>query len=373
MGSNGMRCPVARLLSGIILVYGITLQTGTSQAQEPPNPTLEHRPAPKPKSTLIPEGKIKIDVVVSDSAGKPVLGLQPWDFRILDNNQPRKVMSFRAFDGIQVMPNPPVQAIVVIDTANLEFSQVAFARQQVDQFLKQDGGHLQLPTTVALLTDAGVRMQSRPSTDGNAVASVVDGIKGTVRTLDSAAGSDGMVQRFQLSLRNVAAIAENEANRPGRKLLIWVGPGWPMLNRPDVGYSGIEQKRWFDAIVELSTRLREAQMSVYSVAPQTGSSTNTFAYQAFMKGVPTYQQADSGNLALRVLALQTAGLALGPDNNLVDQLNRCVADANAYYRISFDPVQAAHADEYHDLKVVVDKPGTVVRTNTGYYNEPPGN
>lgn len=57
----------------------------------------------------------------------------------------------------------------------------------------------------------------------------------------------------------------------------------------------------------------------------------------------------------------------------MNQLNRCVADASAYYRISFDPPAAAHADEYHDLKVVADKQGTVVRTNTGYYNQPPGN
>ena len=381
MGSRGVRCGIVRLRfigAGFLLLSGLTMQAApqdaptTPKTQGPPDPVLSNRPAPKPKSMLIPEGKIKLDVLVSDGAGKPVTGLQPWDFKILDDNQPRKVMSFKAYDGVQVMPDPPVEAILVIDTANLPFSQVAFVRQQVEQFLKQDGGHLKVPITLALLTDAGVNIQSRPSVDGNALASMVNGIKGSVRTLDSAMGSDGMVQRFQLSVRNIAAIAENEARMPGRKLLIWVSPGWPMLNRPDVGYSGKDQKRWFDAIVELSTRLREAQMVVYSVAPEAGSN-NTFTYQAFIKGVPSYQQAESGNLALKVLAVQTGGLALGPDNNLMNQLNRCVADASAYYRISFDPPAAAHADEYHDLKVVADKQGTVVRTNTGYYNQPPGN
>jgi len=380
MRSNGARCVAAWLLpigAGVFLLCGATLQAAGQEAapsaQEPPNPTLEQRPVPKPKNLLIPAGKLKLDVVVSDAAGKPVPGLQPWDFKILDNGQPRKVISFRSYDGVQVMPDPPVQAILVIDTVNLPFSQVSFVRQQVEQFLKQDGGHLKMPTTLALLTDAGIRFQPRPSLDGNAIASVVDGIKGSVRTLDSAMGGEGMVERFQLSVRSLAEIAENEANRPGRKLLIWVGPGWPMLNRSDLGYSGKEQRRWFDAIVELSTRLREAQMAVFSVTPETGSNSYTFTYQAFLKGVPTYQQADSGNLALKVLAMQTGGLALGPDNNLAAQLNRAYADASAYYRISFDPPPAAHADEYHDLKVVVDKPGVTVRTNTGYYNEPPGN
>lgn len=351
----------------LILLCGVALH-GAQQVQEPSDPVLNRRPAPRPQTSQIPEGKIRLDVVVSDAAGKPVLGLEPWDFKILDNSQPRKVLSFRGFDGTQVMPDPPVQAILVIDTVNLPFQEVAFVRQQVERFLKQNGGHLKVPTTLALLSNSGVSLQSRPS-DGNAIATVVNGISGIVRTLDTAMGGEGMVQRFQLSVQNIAMIAENEARRPGRKLLVWVGPGWPMLNRSDLGNAGAEQKRWFASIVELSTILREGQMSVYSVAPAMGS-TSTFMYQAYMKGVPTYKQADSGNLALKVLSVQSGGLTLGPDNDLVNQLNHAFADASAYYQISFDPPAAAQADEYHDLKVVADKPGTVVRTTTGYYNQP---
>ena len=77
-------------------------------------------------------------------------------------------------------------------------------------------------------------------------------------------------------------------------------------------------------------------------------------------------------MALKVLVAQTGGKILGPDNDLVRQINGCIEDANAFYRLSFDPPVAEHADEYHDLKVVVDKPGVTVRTNSGYYNEPAG-
>ena len=377
MGPKEVRCPVTQLLwiGAIGFLTGATSlyaagQDATPAAQVPPNPVLSQRPAPPPKSPLVPEGRIKLDVMVSDAAGHPVPGLEPWDFKIVDNNQPRKVMSFRAYDGVQVKPDPPVQTILVLDTVNLPFSEVAIVRQQVEAFLRQNGGKLALPTTLILLSDKGAQVQPRPSVDGNAIASVVNGIKGSVRMLDSAMGGEGLLERFQLSVRNITAIAESEARRPGRKLLIWVGPGWPLLNRSDLGYSGMYQKQWFASIVELSRALREAQISVYSVAPATDSNAYTFVYQSFLKGVPTYQQADTGNLALKVLAMQTGGLALGPDNNLVGQLNQCVAEASAYYRISFDPPAAARGDEYHDLKVVVDKPGTVVRTTTGYYNEP---
>jgi VWFA-related protein len=347
-----------------------------SPAQQPASgdPVLEHRPPPKPKSQLIPEGKIKLDVVVDDGVGKPVAGLQPWDFRILDNGQPRKVLSFRAFNDAEVKPDPPVEVILVIDMVNLPFQEVAFTRGEIGRFLKENDGHLKQPVTLLLLTDAGMRVQPRPSADGNALLSVVSQIKGGIRTVDSAMGGEGLLERFQLCAHQMGTIAENEARKPGRKLLIWVGPGWPMLSRPELGYySEKDQRRYFDGIVELSTKLREARMVVYSVAPAEGANTTvSIRYQDYLKGVKSPRESDAGDLALKVLVTQSGGKVLGPDNNLAAQIDRCITDANGFYRISFDPPVTEHADEYHDLKVVVDKPDVTVRTNSGFYNEPPG-
>jgi hypothetical protein len=64
-------------------------------------------------------------------------------------------------------------------------------------------------------------------------------------------------------------IADNEARKPGRKLLIWVGPGWPMLQGRAFKCSERDRRLYFDAIVELTNRLREARIVVYSVAPMT--------------------------------------------------------------------------------------------------------
>jgi VWFA-related protein len=172
----------------------------------------------------------------------------------------------------------------------------------------------------------------------------------------------------------MATIGENEARRPGRKLLIWVGPGWPMLDSDNYLFSDKDQQRYFDTIVETSSRLREARITVYSVHaadPGLGAMPDRrFMYQGFLKGVKSSQQADTGNLALKVLALQSGGRILGPDNDLAGQINSCIAEVNAFYTLSFDPPHANHPDEYHDLKVQVEQPGLTVRTNTGYYNQP---
>jgi VWFA-related protein len=145
-----------------------------------------------------------------------------------------------------------------------------------------------------------------------------------------------------------------------------------MLSGSNFSFSDQDQRRYFDAIVELSTRLREARMAVYSVAPTyvERKGENTLQYQVFLKGVTSARKADTGNLALKVLAAQSGGLILGPDNDLARQIDRCIADAGAFYTISFNPPAAVHADEYHDLKVQVAQPGLIVRTTTGYYNQP---
>lgn len=322
------------------------------------------------------EGRIQLDVLATDVAGKPVTGLEPWDFSILDNNQPRKVMTFRAFNGATVKPEQPVEVLLLIDMLNLPFHQVAFVRDQVVQFLQENGGYLRQPVLLVLLTDKGMRVQPRPSVDGNALAEVMRHIQGNISSINPAMGSDGMVERFQMSVRVLASLAENLALRPGRKLLIWVGPGWPLLDRPSEGDQTKNRQRYFDTIMELSTRLREARTVLFSVAPEDAAMNggqSTTLYQAFLKGVATERQADAGNLALKVLVTQTGGLILGPDNDLAGQISRCIDDANAFYRISFNPPRAETPDEYHELRVQVNKPGVTVRTNTGYYNQSPKN
>src|SRR5206468_2060474 len=145
-----------------------------------------------------------------------------------------------------VKADPPVEVILVMDMLNLPFQHVAFVRDEIVKFLRQDGGKLKQPVTLVVLSDAGIRFQPRPSTDGNAIATVVEGIKGNVSAINPAMGGGGYVERFQRSARAMDNIAQNEVKKPGRKLVIWIGPGWPMLSRPADGYSDKEQRRNFD-------------------------------------------------------------------------------------------------------------------------------
>jgi VWFA-related protein len=171
-------------------------------------------------------------------------------------------------------------------------------------------------------------------------------------------------------LRSIAAV---EAPKPGRKMLIWIGPGWPMLEGPGYRASDATQRALFNGVVETTRTLREARITLYNVNqldPSSGGMTRTNFYKDFLKGVPSPRQAESGDLSLPVFAIHSGGLVLNTPEDLVHQLNRCVAEAKAYYTLGFDPSKADHTDEYHQLEVKISKPGMKVRTNSGYYGEP---
>lgn len=93
-------------------------------------------------------------------------------------------------------------------------------------------------------------------------------------------------------------------------------------------------------------------------------------YRAFLDGVPTVSQANAGNLALPILAYQSGGQVLKKSKDLAADIDKCIADVESYYVLSFDSAPASNTDEYRSLQVKVDKPGLTVRTNTAYYAQP---
>jgi VWFA-related protein len=337
-------------------------------------PTLSTRSAEGAASDL-PDGQIHLNVIVTDKTGKPVLGLTPQDFTLLDDNHERPIAGFRAHGG-DTATTAPVRVILIIDAVNVGFQDVSYSRFGIDAFLRKDGGRLAAPVSVYWYTDQGLQGQGpegQPAelTDGNVLAAQLDATEGRLRSLTRSAGAWGAIERFEMSVNTIDKIAHLETRNPGRKLIVWIGPGWPMLDSPNMQMSWKQQQSLFKNIVSLSTLLREGQIELCS-ASQGMPDQYTYLYQGYTKGVKKAQQAYLPDMDLKVLAVESGGQVLPPSNDLGAEINKCMQDAGAYYSIGFDPPQADGPDEYHALKVKVDKPGLTARTDTGYYNEPPG-
>jgi VWFA-related protein len=317
--------------------------------------------------------QITLDVVVTDKSGTPVAGLQQQDFTLLDNKQPQKIASFYAAGSGTATADPPLEAILVVDAANTSFTSVEFARKEIVKFLGRNGGQLASPVSVIVLSGTGGTLQDNPSRDGNALIAYLDEQEASLRTSRRSQGFYGARDRMEFSVNALLRFAGYEAERPGRKLVIWVSPGWPLFNGPGVQISEKAQQWFFNNIVAFSNGLRRARITLYGVDPlglQDAVGLRTSAYKGFLKGVKTAKQAQPGDVALQVLANQSGGLVLNASNDIAGEIAKCIADASAYYVLTFDALPGDGPNEYHALEVKLDKGGLAARTRSGYYAQP---
>jgi VWFA-related protein len=327
-------------------------------------PAFAQQPAPANR-------RITLDVVVADKHGDPVSGLNQQDFTLLDNKGPQKLLAFQAVTGPAT--DPPVSVILLVDEANASFSSVATERDQLEKFFRLDGGALALPVSIDFLSDAGLAIGDNSSKDGNAMAAELVQRQTALRTIRRSQGFYGAADRVGLALQAIARLADTEAPKPGRKLVIWVSPGWPLLANPNIEYSTKNRQNLFSTIVAVSDELRQAGITLYAVDPLGTSDAvgyQTTEYKVFLKGVKNQGQAQVGNLALQVIATQSGGLVLNSSNDIAGEIAKCVRDASAFYVISFDGLPGDGPNEYHALDVKIDKPGLTARTRAGYYAQP---
>jgi VWFA-related protein len=180
---------------------------------------------------------------------------------------------------------------------------------------------------------------------------------------------------MQMSLSVLQKFADYKAGMPGRKLLVWISPGWPFLisGMDQVLESQKQKEQLFNSVVAQSDGLRRARITLYSIDPfgtADAGSLRTTDYKQFLKGVKKVAQADIGNLALQVLASQSGGQVLNSSNDLAGEIATCAADANGYYVLSFEGLLGDGPNEYHALEIKLDKPGLTARTRSGYYAQP---
>lgn len=338
---------------------------------------------------------ITLDVAVTDKAGKPVPGLQPTDFTLLDNKHPRKILSFRAIDVSKMAPVPPVRAIdepayrqrlieesktgppvevvLLVDEVNTPFIGVARVRDEIEKFLGQHSGGLPRPASVVLLSDSGTTVRSTPVQDGNDLIAYLHRADSGLRTIRKKEQQMyAATDRQSLSVQALAQLAAYETPRPGRKLVVWISPGWPLFLGSGANMTTEDLQDVFGSVVALSDALRRARITLYQVDP-IGAAKGEMQmpdFQQFFKGVGKFDQAHLGDLGLQALAYRSGGRILNAGNDIAGEIATCVADGIVFYEIAFDGQPGDGPNEYHELELKIDKPNLTVRAPSGYYAQP---
>jgi hypothetical protein len=393
------------------------------------------------------KGLIRLEVSVHDAAGDAIAGLGREDFTILDNGQPEKIVAFRPSPAAGG-PSPDVSVVVLLDTLDLpEIADRAKPsgipdlateeRQQVVAFLRANGGNLPWPVTVYTYEDSGLYLTAAASRDGNAEADAVladqkshplpllgptplpafsPETEGAVELAARQRQLNGPVPAASTGLQALANIAVAEDLVPGRKVLLWVGPGlldegtgayperWsagPLDPGKDYREPVAFAERWtppdvkdpevrqgiFDNAYWFLTLLRQAGMTVdvFSTGEQfyqrlylsrLGAvheerwSQLLNVWKDYQGGLDGPDHAKGIDLYKKVLAVESGGRVLPDEHNSAKQMAECVRGADTYYTLTFDPAPAAHEDDLHTVDVKLRPPGLTADTVREYYDEP---
>jgi VWFA-related protein len=261
---------------------------------------------------------------------------------------------------------------MLIDAVNTDFARVAFVREQAQKFLKINNGRLENPTTIALLTDRGTQIQKEFTTDGNALSSSLEHYSIGLRAVGDSSGIWGADQRVQISLTSVRELIAYASTLPGRKVLLWISPGWPLLSGVRIQLDSKQRNQIFSNVVAFSRELQHSDVTLYSINPLGPDESVLRAnyYQNFVRGINNSNQTDLADLSLQVLAVQSGGLALNSSSDVVGGLKTCLADLQSWYEITVPVVKAERPNEYHQIDIRTDRAGLITRTRDGYYAQP---
>ena len=267
---------------------------------------------------------VALDVVVTDSNGQTIKGLQQSDFAVTESGKSQTLRAFREYSGHQApaaaaRPAPPKRApnvfsneltsgnpdagavtVVLLDLLNTPLSDQAFAQAQLIKFLKDkpDGSQFALCTlgsrlqmiqgfthdgNILLAAAAGRKsaMRYRPLIDsdsvlqpslesGTATARLLPELdffvaslkqqQSEVRVLDADRRMFATVDAFAHLARYLSGI-------PGRKNLVWLSGSFQLGIYPDSKGDSpfIQARSYSDQLKRVANLLEEAHVAVYPV------------------------------------------------------------------------------------------------------------
>ena len=326
--------------------------------------------------------RLTLDVVVTNNSGKAVEGLGEQDFSVFENDHPLKIASWHAVGGQTAsgaadqtkLPTtePPLKVILVVDEVNSNFSKVTHERAEIRKFLLQNNAKLTYPLSIVFFGNDGIEMQNSSSFDGNSWLTAFDKHLTALRAVNKTSGLSGEVERFRLGSNTLRSLATKQIQTPGRKIMIWISPGWPVLSDSSIDVTSKTEDALFASILSTSTALRQAQITLYNIEhlDQEDGTLMLFLYRGFLKPVAVAKKALPGDLALQVLAEQSGGPVLDASEDLSVLINHCIDDASVSYTIAVDLPPTGKPEEYHDIEVKTRQPGLTTRTRKGYYTQP---
>lgn len=406
------RARLAALLIGTLILAPI--YAPAQQQSGPPAP-----PPPSSASRLRAESNVvRIDVEVTNSAGKPIKGLRADQFEITDNGKPVKISTF-TYSDIEHMatagPESTTAPMVIpvdtpvgtsseaamekvrdrrmialfFDMTSMETDDISRAHDAALKFLKQQMSPADLVAVIRLSSSLKVlaNFTNDRATIQKAINLIMPGAETELANPLYAAAQNGEydvqqdtgdaytpdqtefnVFNTDQKLEAIEGLVNVLAAIPGRKALVEFTGG--------ITQTGEENRAELRAATDAANR---ADVSIYSIdarglfaTPPGGDATTAPATGTSMfSGASVYHQTDQredSRDTLATLSTDTGGRAFFDLGDLSDAFPKIQEENNGYYLVGYDlPADVKRDGSWHAVRVKVKEPGAHVRYRNGYW------
>jgi VWFA-related protein len=412
-------------IPGIAALLFLTLQTTSAQAPAPQTPPTS--------SIKVATRLVTVEVIAQDKKNQPVMGLTKDDFELREDDQPQTISVFSvegsmAHSAAKVAPPPvlppgvfsnhplspsdvPTSAtVILLDVLNTSASDIATARIGVGKFIEK----MQPQDHVALFTmgndlkmvhdftnDSAVLLQALNDLHPERVGSGGPQLSTLIGTsTDDPQGADDKmatlmnVPRSDITLRAFKAIGEHIAGVPGRKTLIWISRGLPLVVKTGGGKDALAD------LNDMSPKVREASrvLSKYNVAlypmdtrglnvgvnnidnvtanpagkgAMYGTGDLIAPIGSMSTGADNKAMQDTHDMG-NLLAQLTGGRTYYDQNDLTYGIRSAIDDSRLVYVLGYYPAQDKWDSKFHTFKVRVKESGVKLTYRSGYLAVPEG-
>jgi VWFA-related protein len=399
-------------------------QPATPAAQEPaPQEPAQPAPAEGQQPPRIRTGinYVRVDVIVTDKKGQPVLDLAPEDFSISEDGKPQKIEAFdivkidstateiasgppRAiqndFDEEREASRPDVRLFVILlDDYHVRRGNDMSVRKPLIDFIENQ---LAPADMVAIMYPLTPITDLRFSRDRASAVSAIEKFEGrkfnyTPRNMFEEQYANypaSVVERVRNEVTMGAlkgAAVKMAGLREGRKSIVFVSEGFtamlptqmqdPVASQPGYGnpYKGdagapqasatqnlIAKADLLSDMQQVFSTLNRQNTSIYAVDPR-----GLAAFEYDINEVVGLQQDAIGLRAsldtLQELAVNTDGRAIINRNDLAIGMKQILRDSSAYYLLGYNSTQTRSDGKFHEIKVRVKRSGVDVRHRKGYW------
>jgi VWFA-related protein len=396
--------------------------TGQNQSQPPAQPPAGQQQNPQdPQRPIFKSGInfVRVDVIVSDKDGNPILDLKPEEFSVFEDGRQQKV---EQFDIVKIDPLSQVEGPTNGEIRSTQDEEREAARPEVRMFvILLDDYHVRRGNDMAVrkplidfiqnqLAPADMVAIMYPLTPVNDITftrnqrqliSAIESFEGRKfnyipkNTFEEqyafypAATVERIRNQVTMSALKAAAIRMGGL-REGRKSIIFVSEGFtaslpPQLADPVAAYPGMNNPNRGNAAATTDDRYAWASnvdmLNDMRDVFQTVNTQNTSIYSVDPRGLAVFEyginesvglQQDAAGLkssldSLHTLSNNTDGRAIVNRNDLAAGMKQIMRDSSGYYLLGYTSSRAPTDGKFHEIKVNVTRRGVNVRARRGYW------